>query len=37
MRHLDLKLCDALTQNFLMRHDRLAKTRTTFSIDRPPT
>jgi hypothetical protein len=37
MRHLHFELGNTLAQDFFVRHDRLAKTRATFSIDRPPT
>ena len=37
MRHLHFRFGDALAQQFFVGHDRLAKMRATFSIDRPPT
>jgi hypothetical protein len=37
MRHLYLQLGNALEQALLIRHERLATIRATFSIDRPPT
>lgn len=37
MGNLDCELSDTLASQFFVRHDRLAKVRATFSIDRPPT
>ena len=36
MHHLHLQLGDTLAQTLLFRHERLARIRATFSIERPP-